>query len=123
MLIPMLKAVEKMLDDNPKDTLATRVVCARTIVSELIHSLELGSQSEKKEKLLIKDPKPEEVSLPEEETVPEVKDGLYQAVVDVDQKLTGIKGLDLEAIIEVDGKKIKHKDAIGKSFSKIKLPE
>jgi hypothetical protein len=118
----MLKAVEGMIDAEPKDTLAIRTGCARKIVSELISNLEAGSQPLKK-RLQI-DAKSSEETLPEpSQEEPEELVDKYQVVVDKDMKLTGIKGLPLEAIITVDGKKVKHQDAIGKTFTTIKLPD
>jgi hypothetical protein len=40
MLNPMLKAISKMLDAKPEDTIFPRVACAKQVLDELIEHLE-----------------------------------------------------------------------------------
>ena len=129
MLINMLKAVDSMLlefkqgegVDNTEQVFIS-VSCAKKLLFEIIQSLE--SEETYHPKLVFNKAFPHGDS-PELEGKPKAPansaEPLYQASVDTDQKLVGIKGLDLEAKIELDGKVMTHKEAIGKKFGKVKI--
>ncbi len=126
MTINMLKAISKMLEKGKDDTLETRVSCAKIMLDEVIKGLEkeppgvtvtatYGADDEEAAIPSKPEPKPKPKPLPP-------KDKPYRVVVDADRKITKIEGLDLDAPVILDGITMKHKDAIGKKFTKVSLP-
>ena len=115
----MLKAISKMLGDGTPDTLETRVRCAKIMLDEVIKGMEF------KDTVFIANgtdkPQTFKVTVPEPKPLPP-KDKPYRVVVDADRKITKIEGLDLDSPVILDGKTMKHKDAIGKKFTKVSLP-
>ena len=116
MTINILKAISKMLDqEGLTETQAymVKAACAKIMLDEVIKGLEQdGSLT------ITHDPGPGVVTKPKPEPLPK---GKYKVVVDASGKMTGIEGLDPNALILMDGKKIRHKDAIGKTFEKVTL--
>lgn len=126
MLLPMLKAVEKMLPkpDEPLELSRTRVLCAREILSQIILNLE--QEETHHPKLVFKEAVQLGASSAPQATVsapanPAKVEPLYQASVDVDNKLMEIKNLPMDAMVEIDGKVMTHKEAIGRKFMKGKI--
>lgn len=124
MLLPMLRAVEGMLTQTPPETLPVRVECARIIIGELITSLDSSTQVTMQPKTPLnaelydsKNKLKKEFNLPIEPEITPDPETPYQVIVDDNQKLMGIKGLPLDAKVEIDGKIITHQEAIGKKFS------
>jgi hypothetical protein len=140
-LINMLKATSKMLEID-KNTLAgepaiaafTKVQCAKTILDEVIASLENPKSSAshvdvsapiipsvvlEKNSATQTLPTPKVMQEPRQEVV--VPDGGFMVTVDAQKKLKPIVGLPMESMIELDGKQYKHKDAIGLTFTKARI--
>ena len=127
MLVNMLKAVSNMLEYKTPNTateeqterpFAVKVSCAKVVLDEIIRSLESGENPKpvSKEKTTASDLEPKAKPEPKASVEP-----MYQIMVDDNQMLIGIKNLPLDAEIEVDGKVMKHSEALGKKFTKGKI--
>ena len=131
MLINMLKAVDNMLSPpyDKVDNLITRVECARVILGEVIASIETHPKQELHEDLsapiivpitAVIDKRTPKEKLESAQTV-EVPEGGFMVTVDENKKLKHIKGLPLDALLELDGKQLKHKEAIGMTFKQARI--
>ncbi len=122
MLLPMLKAVEKMLPkpDEPLELSRTRVLCAREILNQIILNLEQTNNLGQKEAVQLGTSSAPQAarSAP---AIPAKEEPLYQASVNTDNTLMEIKNLPMDAMIEIDGKVMTHKEAIGRKFVKGKI--
>lgn len=125
MLINMLKAISTMLDlkgctlDNSK----ARVDCAKIMLDEVIKSMNEGQPTIPRlitpsvvEKEIDKTTKiieeMESGKLSEEEIKKQPR-----IVLDKDRKISAIENFPATGMIELDGKKMMAKDAIGKTFT------
>ncbi len=125
----MLEAVSKMLELKGIATLEivkTKVECAKTMLDGVILGIKpdptilkfpAEDLSEEDIQILTQD-QPSKIKLRSES---EVDTGKYLVTVDEDNKLALIKGLPLSSLVEINGIKMTHKEAIGKEFKKGKI--
>lgn len=128
MLVNMLKAVTQMISSKKKnsdikliessDHFEARISCAKVMLDEIIKSMEGGWKSSEtvtgsELTKIIPQPEPK----PELKPKPQGKDGEYEIVLNADRTISEIKNLPLDAKVEIDGKIMQHKDAIGKTFT------
>ena len=140
-LINMLKAIERMLpnykDDGLPEEKAARVDCARTILLEVISSLETNPPTDiiqvpitaviehpkqvSKEKTPLGD-KPTLETKPTREPQPVVETRGDEWMITLDEG-GGLKILDfpLDGLIELDGKKMTYGEARGQKFKKARI--
>lgn len=124
MLLPMIKAVNKMissLDDLP--TLKERCFCASIVLTEIISSLETNLIV-KNQKVKLQVTKPTPPSNPNMiSTLPEViipSDKEWFVTID-DSKNLYIEGFPENGMVELDGKKYMYKDTRGIKFQKARI--
>jgi len=118
MIKNMLQAASKMLDSSTKEhgsKFKARVQCAKTIIDEIVAGMEPETVvvTNGVDKVRKWEPKAQ----PEPRTPQEDQ---YQVIVE-HGKLVEVKGLDREAWMEIDGKKVQLKDAIGRPFQSGKI--
>lgn len=119
MLLPMLKAVSKMLDfkNITANTMGvdgiTQVKCAKTILDELINGLEGESKPVSRE---THGAKP---NLAPRETLEERSED-WMITVDENKGLQ-IAGFPLDRMLEVDGKTISYGQARGQKFTRVRI--
>ncbi len=124
MIVNMLKAIKKMLEipdtADPKEA-AARVDCAVMMLGEIIQGMEgatppfvLDKQGFTQHLNEAPAPTPETKikSIPKP-----IPGGQYKVVVDANRRLSRIEGLPLDGKVEIDGKVMTHKEAIGKMFT------
>lgn len=130
MLLPMLKAVSKMLSPplSGEAISSTRVDDAKTILDEIINSLEfapnIGLQIPEPQNPVFKTKpgeKPVLETKPHREPVPtvETKD---EWMITIDEN-RGLKIVDfpMDGMVELDGKKMKYSEARGQKFTKARI--
>lgn len=124
MLLPMLKAVNKMisnLDDLP--TLRERCFCASAILTEMINEMETNPIPEnpkivsKEKNLATEQPKS---TLEPRPTVEVTSDKEWMVTVD-DNKNLYIEGFPEDGMVELDGKKMKYSETRGIKFTKARI--
>ena len=114
--IEILKAVSGMMDitdEKEIPIIKVRINCARGILDGVIKAMEAPSLVEEVRTILKKPPVPRIEVEPVESTNPNDK---YKIVVK-DGVLLKVEGLPLDAMMEVDGIKMTHRNAIGKHFT------
>ena len=128
MLVEMLKAVSEMLlisDKEIGEGIKIKIVCARTILEKVITSLDkVPPQGDTTYFPDTPPPAPGRVVEPSNTGTPpmslqaqggQANKGI-QVVLDASRRITPIKGLALDAPLLVDGKRMLHKDIIGKTM-------
>ena len=114
MIVNMLTAISKMLAPAEESTLKVRTSCAKTMLDEVINGLK-----KKPYDLIVEDDvKEEKPQKPKPEPIPK---GKFKVVVGANRRITSIEGLPLDGKIELDGKVMTHKEAIGKTFTSAKI--
>jgi hypothetical protein len=119
MVIDMLEAVYQMLDFDKSAPSIEKVECSRIILAKVIEGM-------KRENYVIKESNaPVEVNPIKKKTpnnappitVSPPRDGEYPIVLNDDKTIREIQGLPFDALVELDGIQMTHKDAIGMTFT------
>ena len=117
MVIPMLEAISTMLS-GCKDA---KVECAKIMLDKVIEGMKPDTTIDEIRKLasagepLISD-------MPKfKPKLPKPKESDYQIIVDENQRIKEIKGLPLEALVEIDGVVMTHLKSIGLNFTSGKV--
>jgi len=118
MVVNMLKAIKKMLeipDTADAKEAAARVDCAVMMLGEIIQGMEGATPPFVLDKQGFT-PHVNEAPTPKKETK-SIPGGQYKVVVDANRRISRIEGLPLDGKVEIDGKVMTHKEAIGKTFT------
>ncbi len=119
----MLQAVSTMLDCKGNSevlSFQTQVSCAKTILDKVIEGLDEGHSTRVIHPTVheILDTEAALLAKKEPERKPVLTpDGQYKIVKDESDRIVRIDGLALDGAIELDGKVMSHKEAIGKKFT------
>ena len=119
MVTNILRAISKMLEQNQNTNsqeLGVRVGCAKTMLDEVIKGLEDNGST-----YTLPLPNKTTTSNAELKVEPREKTPEYMISVDDQKCLKLIKGLPLDTEVELDKKRMTHKDAIGQKFQKIRI--
>ena len=124
MVVNMLKAVSQMLGhDSTMEAVSfrARVSCAKTMLDEIIKGLThepkelyFGPKESVDITPMLIPPSKEEPPKPPKKVIPQDK---RQIVVGDSGRITSIRNYPLDGKIELDGRIMTHKDAIGKKFN------
>jgi len=99
-----------------------RVSCAKTIIDQLIQELsenEASGRTSTEDKGPARAREANNANAPSK-VLPERAEGEYKVIVDAG-KLVRIEGLELDAMVEINGKRMTHAQAIGKEFQNGKI--
>ena len=135
MLLPMLKAVSKMLDYPTPNTAAEaelekpfriQVGCAKIILDEIITNLESNPIPENpkpvyKEKTQAAKPDLQPKATLEPKPEVEIPTDKEWFVTVSDKGDLFIQGYPEDGMVELDGVKMKYKDTVGKKFKKARI--
>ncbi len=117
--IAMLKSVLQILSFNDKlepASSAERINCAKIVLKTLCDNIDFDeAQANSKPSKLPNNPNPlKTLTNPQQDS--------YRVFVDNQNRLEKIENLSLNSDLIVDGKRVKYKDAIGKTFDTITIP-
>ena len=137
MLLPMLKAISKMLEYKSPNTASEaeverpfmiKVGCAKVILDEIIQNLETKDIVSPKEGVIPvfkkESPAPNQRLVPKEnlEPQPEVVTNGDEWFITLDEnKNLIIEGFPADGLVELDGKKMKYSETRGIKFTKARI--
>ena len=122
MVIQMLEAVSEMLNNCgglPEEQFRTRVMCANTVLLKVIKGMQSNLENQITD--IVKVPyKEERKKTPNNAppvTISPPNQDQYPIILNDDKTIKEIQGLPFDALVELDGVTMTHKDAIGMTFN------